>query len=386
MTLGTKRNGIMVNRPGNLGRRGTDVMIAVLAVGFAMTALAFDLDDGSGVTAGSYVVAALVSGALVVRRNYPLAVVIVVVLGRWFVTWDAGSELALMPAAAVALYTMARQDDRRTGLITASLAAIAMGVVTAFLGDEAFLLELVGELAQGFLPIALADANRSRADRMRELIDSEAESRVQAERLRIARDLHDVVAHGLSTIAVQSGVAAHLLDRDPSQAREALEIINSTGKASLEELRTMVGVLRSTDSAELRPVPADPDDLGELIAAARRAGVDVSCQVSGAFPESVSEAAVVAVHRIVQEALVNVARHAGPVETNVSLNHLDDGVVVEIDNAPPTTERSTIASSGIGIIGLRERAESIGGSLDAGPTLDGGFQVTATVPYLRTDS
>jgi DNA-binding CsgD family transcriptional regulator len=111
-------------------------------------------------------------------------------------------------------------------------------------------------------------------------------------------------------------------------------------------------VLRSTDSAELRPVPADPDDLGELIAAARRAGVDVSCQVSGAFPESASEAAVVAVHRIVQEALVNVARHAGPVETNVSLNHLDDRVVVQIDNAAPATERSTIASSGIGIVGL----------------------------------
>ena len=87
------------------------------------------------------------------------------------------------------------------------------------------------------VPIAVGDAARSRADRIRDLIDTEANSRVQAERIRIARDLHDVVAHGLSTIAIQSGVAAHLLDRDPDQAKEALEVINATGKRSLEELR-----------------------------------------------------------------------------------------------------------------------------------------------------
>ena len=370
----------------SLDPRIGDAALAALVTAFAVVALALELGDENSATARSYVVAIVAGGALAVRRVSPPAVLAVVVAGRLFVIWDVDNELALMPAAVVALYTVARHGDRLVGLVTASVAAVVMGVIAAALGDETFALELLGEGAQAFLPIAVADAARARADRIDDLIETEAAARVQAERLRIARDLHDVVAHGLSTIAIQSGVASHLLDRDPGQAKEALDIINATGKSSLEELRAMVGVLRSTDVAELRPTPTDPDDIGELVDAATAAGVPVTCEVTGAFPADVSEAAVVAVHRIVHEALTNVTRHAGSVATTVRLDHNGDHVAVDVHNDRPSGERhpnGSTESTGVGIVGMRERAESVGGHLEARPTSDGGFRVTATVPYYR---
>jgi signal transduction histidine kinase len=292
-----------------------------------------------------------------------------------------------------------------------------MAAGAAWFDDEPFLVEMVSELAQGFLPIAVGELLRGRAVRLREMIEAEADARVQAERLRIARDLHDVVAHGLATIAVQSGVAAHLLDRDPNQAREALEAINATGKSSLEELRAMVGVLRSTDgpsvapatdggapvagagggvaagerlpsgtlpdaaAAVLRPVPADPADLDDLVDGARAAGVDVTVHNVGGYPADVADGVVVAVHRIVREALTNVARHAGPVPATVSLRHGSVGVEVEIINDPPVGDRTPVPSTGVGVIGMRERAEAVGGRLDVGPLATGGFRVSASIPY-----
>ena len=364
-----------------------DAAVAVLVTVFAVCALAFGLGEEGSATAASYAVAVIVGGSLAARRVSPPVVLVVAVAGRLFVTWDAGNELALMPAAAVALYTVARHGDRRTGLATASVAAIVMGVASAALGDERFALELLGEGAQAFLPIAVGDAMRTRADRLDDFIETEAAARVQAERLRIARDLHDVVAHGLSTIAIQSGVAAHLLDRDPDHAKEALEIINATGKSSLEELRAMVGVLRSTDEAELRPTPTDADDFRELVAAALPAGVPVTTETSGTFPVDVSNAAVVAVHRIVQEALTNVARHAGSAATTIRLVHHDDRVAVQVINERPIGDGRPVGSTGVasrvGIVGMRERAQSVGGQLEAGPTPDGGFKVSAVVPYFR---
>lgn len=151
----------------------------------------------------------------------------------------------------------------------------------------------------------------------------------------------------------------------------------------------MVGVLRSTGEVELRPIPTDPDDIADLLAGAAQAGVEASLETVGAFPGDVSDAAVVAVHRIVREALTNVARHAGPVPAVVALRHGDDRVVVEVRNPPstmttaaaPPDAATAAGSTGVGVVGMRERAESLGGSLEAGPTADGGYRVVAEVPY-----
>jgi signal transduction histidine kinase len=412
-------------RRGRLHPLTSDVALAVgcLLFGALTLAVDFDLDldsgqdlldggaggwEGNRVELWSYGLVFLGCCALLARRRAPVAVLLTVAALRLVLTWGSGHELPLIAATVVALYTAARRSGREYtarssgpeytpgdgGRGRALVVAVAVGVVlaagVAAIEREPFLPEFLGELTINLLPIAVADATRSRADRLQALIDGEAEKRVQAERLRIARDLHDVVAHGLSTIAVQSGVAAHLLDRDPSQAREALEAINTTGRQSLDELRSMVGVLRSTETAPLIPAPTDPNDLAAIVDGATAAGLTVSTKIDGSFPADAGESCIVATHRIVQEALANVARHAGPVPTDLRLAHYDDRVELSVRNHAghrdpgrpgPGAGSQNGSGSGVGIVGMTERAESLGGSLQAGPTTDGGFEVAAVLPY-----
>ena len=215
------------------------------------------------------------------------------------------------------------------------------------------------------------------------MIETEAAARVQAERLRIARDLHDVAAHGLSTIAIQSGVAARLIDRDIDQARTALQVINDASKRSLEDLRAMVGVLRSSDEVALRPTPRDVDDFSGLIEDAGRNGVSVTIEVEGSFPDDVPDAPVVALHRVLEEAIANVSRHAAPFPHKSRIRHSPQQVEVMIQNEITATSRRnpSAPSTGVGIIGMVERVETIGGTLSAQPNAEGGFVVIAAIPY-----
>lgn len=359
-----------------------DAGIAAAAMVFAMVVFTVAPSvDGSGSANLADLVFALVgSAAVVARRRYPLEVLAVVTFA-WvgIVAGDAG-EHALIPAAVVALYTVARTGERRVRLPIAVAAAVVMMVTVAASDDEPFWPELASEGVM-LLPIAVAEAARSRQERLENLIETEATARVQAERLRIARDLHDVVAHGLSTIAVQSGVAARLLDRDPALAKEALQDINRTGKRSLDELRAMVGVLRSDDGTPLQPTPTDPDDLSDLLSTASATGLAISVDVTGSFPSGIPDAVVVATHRILQEALTNVTRHAGAVPVEVAVTHADRSAIVRVTNGPGRADRPPTPSTGVGVIGMTERAEALGGSLRAGPTADGGFEVVADLPY-----
>lgn len=360
-----------------------DVAWAVGAVAFGCVALAAEFGEGD--VSGdpfSYVVVVLAGAALAVRRTQPMAVLLVAAIARVVVAGAAGSEIALYPAVALAIYTVVRTGRRRVDLPVAVALGVVTAIVIAAMEQDTFLLELLGELALVMLPVAVADALSTREDRLADLIDTEADRRVQAERLRIARDLHDIVAHGLSTISVQSGVASHLLDRDPDLARDALDVINATGKASLEELRSMLGVLRSTDGP-LRPTPTDPNDFGDVLAAAAHGGVEPETVVTGSFPVDVGSSSVVAAHRIIQEALTNVARHAGSVPTTLRVEHGADAARIEVTNEASAVHRPAVGSTGVGIVGMTERAESVGGTLTAGPTEGGGFRVTAVVPYGR---
>ncbi len=375
----------VAERAVQLGRARPALLGNTVLVVLVLIALAAEVLEGD-MTVGP--LALLVVGlgvfTLTLRRSHPVLVMVVAIAGRLFVNWSTGSGLAMLPITAVALYTVARHGDRRAGVLTACGGATAMALINAGFGDDPYLVELLEEGAQSFLPIAIGDAVRTREDRVRDLIEAEAEARVQAERLRIARDLHDVVAHGLSTIAIQSGVAARLVDRDTNQAKEALEVINETGRSSLAELRSMVGALRSTDTADVRPTPADPNDLSDVVAGAERAGVRVRIQQEGAFPGGTRDAVIVAVHRIIQEATMNVARHAGPVDAMLTLGHGVEGVQVSIRNEAGRGAAPVLDSTGVGIVGMKERSESVGGLLEAGPTEDGGFLVSASIPYGRS--
>ncbi|MFW2381908.1 MAG: sensor histidine kinase [Acidimicrobiales bacterium] len=372
---------VLAGRP-----RVQDAVLAGSAAAFAVAAVAFDLGDADSHSSPlAFVLVAVAGIGLLARRRSPMAVLGVVVVARLIMTWDTGNDVALIPAAMIALYTVTRTGDRRRSLAVAVSAAVVMMVAVAALNSDEFVQELASEAALMFLPIAVGDAARSRADRIRVLIDTEAAARVQAERFRIARDLHDVVAHGLSTIAIQSGVAAHLVERDPRQAKESLEIINATGKHALEELRSMVGVLRSTDEeVPLRPTPSDPDDLSDLLAGAANAGLTVTTELHGGFPPDVGDACIVAMHRIIQEALTNVARHAGQVAVDLVIHHGVESVRVQIVNDPGSSSApGSIPSTGVGVIGMTERAEALGGTLRAQKTAVGGFEVDARIPYHR---
>lgn len=330
------------------------------------------------------------SSVLLARRARPVLVAAVVVAIRILFAVAGWNEVGPLDVAVlVALYTAARRTTRgaKLGAILA-LAAAAAAAGAAFDPGDAFFRELVGEVAFVALPVAVGYGLRQRQERIGQLIDNEATARVQAERLRIARDLHDVVAHRLSTIAVQSGVAGHLLDRDPSLAKDALDTINTAGKEALEELRGMVGVLRSTDEpavAPLQPAPADPDDISTLVKRARRDGLRVTSTQHGSFPSAVNDGVVIAAHRIVGEALANAARHAGAVPVSVRIDHGTDGVTITIDNEQPAGAVPAVPSSGVGIAGMTERAAAVGGTLVAETTPGGGFTVEAKLPYTRQD-
>jgi signal transduction histidine kinase len=206
---------------------------------------------------------------------------------------------------------------------------------------------------------------------------------VVEERLRLARELHDVVAHAISVIAVQSGVGAHVAKTQPEEAAKALAAIEVTSRAALIELRRLLGVLRQEGEPEgsLAPVPGLAD-LDALLAEVAKAGLGVRLRVEGT-PSPLPAGVDLSAYRIVQEALTNVVKHAGPARAQVVVGYRDHDVTVEVTDdgrgvtAPTGDGRARV---GHGLIGMRERVQVFGGDLEAGPRPGGGFRVAARLP------
>ena len=246
------------------------------------------------------------------------------------------------------------------------------------------------------------EALRSRRDRRHADRQAQAEAihrQVAEERIRIARDLHDVVAHNMSLINLRAGVALHLADDADPDVRDALDTIKTASKDALVELRSILGVLRHVDDpvrragdgedldrsdsegAPRRPTPSLAD-MARLVTTATEAGVEVSTHVHIDAP--VPMPTQVAAYRIVQESLTNVARHARPPAATLSITTVDDTLRIEVTNAgrPTHPNANGAQASGNGITGMRERAASVGGTVTAGPRLAGGFVVTAQLPLM----
>src|SRR5918995_2568246 len=204
------------------------------------------------------------------------------------------------------------------------------------------------------------------------------EARAGQERLRIARELHDVLAHNVSLINVQAGVALHLLDEQPERARPALEAIKDASSETLREMRSVLDILRRPGEQPPRSPAAGVGGLEELIARTQAAGISVDARVSGSargLPASVD----LAVYRIVQEALTNVARHAHPAAALVRLAYTDDSIEIVVED-DGLRARELNGYGGNGIAGMRERVAALGGDFSAGPRPDVGFQVRARLP------
>ena len=228
--------------------------------------------------------------------------------------------------------------------------------------------------------LAAAEALRGRQERAaeaRRARQEEARRKADEERLRIARELHDVLAHHISLINVQSGVALHLMDEQPEQARIALEAINEASADALREVRSTLEILRGGKEAPPRAPAAGLARLDELVSRASAAGVGVSLEVQG-DPRPLPASVDLAAFRIVQESLTNIVRHAEAGTAKVELTYGSGDLTLQIDDdgrAPPAR-----AGGGSGISGMRERATALGGELEAGPQPAGGFRVRARLP------
>jgi len=239
---------------------------------------------------------------------------------------------------------------------------------------------IVGITIGILLLVGLAEGVRNRTERMerfRTMVATRRQTEVQAERVRIARELHDVLAHSLSQINVQASVGLHLMEKQPDQAAAALASIKETSKTALDEVRSVLGVLRAEDpNAPLVPEP-DLSRLAGLAASVTSQGIEVDLDNRlGAVPQAVQ----LAIYRIVQESLTNVVRHADASTARVLLDETSDAYLVEVtDNGGGALGHSE-RSGGRGLLGMHERAELLGGTLDAGPIAAGGFCVSATIP------
>jgi len=353
----------------------------------------------------------VVSGlAVAFRRRWPVPVFVITALASLVYYGldfpDGPGWLGLF----VALYTLAAYGDGRRSLVIAGVGTgvLSVGWLLAARGIEphAAIGWVFFRIGASVGSVALGESVRSRrviaaeaqeraelAERTRE---EEARARVNAERLRIAREVHDTVAHAIAIINVQSGVTAHVLDKRPEQAREALEAIEQTSSRALREMRAILGVLR--DDGDGRMPQPGLGQIDELTAKARDAGLDVTLEATSPatpLPSAVGSAA----YRILQESITNVIRHAGPTRVTVALNPGKDVLEIRVtdegrraapgdDPARPHLPAQLPAGNGAGgpagpgrgILGMRERCQLLGGELDAKPTAGGGFEVTARLP------
>jgi signal transduction histidine kinase len=345
------------------------------------------------------------NAAIVIRRRHPLLALVVgcvAIAGHVLRVYPEGS----LPISVLLLtYTVAAASTQRRALV-------GLGVVYATLILVAFTetpdLDAFGVLANvAFYTGAWAVGIALRA--RRETIEAtvrEAEERANVERqstarvlaeerLRIAQELHDVVAHSMSVIAVQAGVGAHVLDDRPEQARAALEAISATSRGTLTEMRRLLGVLRDSDGERAHAPAPGLADVPSLVDDVRNAGVPVTLDIEGSSV-CVNGGVELSAYRVVQEALTNVIKHAGPTtRVGVKVQYLPGSLAVEVVDDGRGAAALTggnggspdngATGSGHGLLGMRERVELWGGELTVGPVSGGGYRVKALLPYGDTE-
>ncbi|MEU9737005.1 sensor histidine kinase [Streptomyces sp. NPDC048002] len=361
-----------------------------------------EVEGRAGNPVAAVLVALLLSLVIALRRRVPERMLLLAIgIGVAQLALDV-ETMAADFALLVITYTVAA-----TGARWASRLALGVGLCAAPLAqlrwpeNESSALGTVAIMIFTTVPFALAwvlgDSIRTRrayfaeleerASRLEKEREAQAKVAVAAERARIARELHDVVAHNVSVMVVQADGAAYVLDAAPDQAKQALETISSTGRQALAEMRRLLGVLRTgehQESGEYVPQP-DVEQIDDLVQQCRTSGLPVDFKVEGT-PRPLPSGVELTAYRIVQEALTNTRKHGGPnAGASVRLVYFDDGLglLVEDDGkgAPHELyEDGGVDGRGHGLIGMRERVGMVGGTLDAGPRPGGGFRISALLP------
>lgn len=371
------------------------VMVTAIIVEFLLRLIVSpdSMDGRWGLTSHVALAAVAIASVPLSRRSPLIGLAIASVTAALTFLGHYPTSLVLAVPLLV-LYHVGATGGRRQSTVIGL--GVALGIVVSSLllhGDPLFTVETFSKFGAAALPLAIGDAIRVRraleeasAERLAQVEKArreDARRAVENERLRIARDLHDVVAHTLTMINVQAGVAAHLFTQDPEVARSSLDNIRAGSRDALDELRAMVGVLRGDDgtAAALAPAPRIAE-IGQLAAQARANGVDVEIDVVGERPPRLADGTELAAYRIAQEALTNVVRHAGPVHARIRLAYEPGQLRLVCTNEAPATPPAIHPHGvGVGLIGMTERAMALGGTLSAHSTGDGGFHVEACLPY-----
>ena len=291
--------------------------------------------------------------------------------------------------AAIALYTVGTVGSRRTILLVGSgTLGLSLALGFAFIQAPDVVEEIVRNVAWVVGSLALGSAVASRRAYVEQIrqraIDAErtkeeeAQRRVEEERIRIARDVHDGVAHALASISIQAGAGGAVLDSDPEGARQAFKAIRAASALALSELRSTLGMLRHQPEGAMVGgfQPEQVDRLAEVL---RAEGIRVSVH-GEASTQPVEGEAGTAIHRILQEALTNVLRHSRAREVDIALDRMGDDLVLAVTDDGREPAKEPGANPGYGLLGMRERAVSVGGSLECGPVPGGGFSVKAVLP------
>ncbi|MEU1311832.1 sensor histidine kinase [Streptomyces cinnamoneus] len=383
---------------------GVDSFWALLLLGFS----GLSVIEGSGQGHGSRIVAACSAVALCVvialRRRAPERMLLLATAaGVAQLAFDVGPNVWDF-AMLVIIYTVASGHTRwasRYALIGGVLAPVLTSLrwpdPPEYSSTGKDIMGIVFLTVPFVLAWVLGDSVRTRraywaqleerATRLEKEREQQAQIAVTAERARIARELHDVVAHNVSVMVVQADGAAYVLDGSPEQAKQALETISSTGRQALAEMRRLLGVLRTDDSGEGGEYVPQPDveQIGDLVEQVRGAGLPVDFKVEGA-PRPLPSGVELTAYRIVQEALTNTRKHGGPdVGASVRLTYFDDGLGLLVEDDGRGAQHELYEAGGAdgmghGLIGMRERVGMVGGTLDAGPRPGGGFRISVLLP------
>ena len=315
---------------------------------------------------------------LAFRRRAPVLVLVVVAASNiGFALAGFTDDLTIQ--LAIATYTAAAHEPRRTVARIGAPVALAAAVVAVWIWPPTMepTEGAIAVLLSVGMPLAIGRAVFNRRRRLDEDRERAARDAVTEERARIARELHDVVAHAMSVMVVQAGAARTVVERDPAAAADAIRQVEVTGREGLAEMRRLIGVLKATDEeAALAPQPG-LGDLDALLGTVRAAGLPVESMVIG-DPRDLPPGVDLTAYRVVQEALTNVLRHAGVAHASVTLRYEPDGLEVTVadDGRGPHAGDG----GGQGLVGMRERIALFDGSLETGPRAGGGFEVRARIP------
>jgi signal transduction histidine kinase len=368
------------------------IAAAVIAVQLGATYASASWQGGqarAGILA--YILLAIGGASLLARRRYPIAVLAVTLVTT---LWAAGGNGRGIYLALIVAFFTAVLAKKRVAAIASLVIGYAASVWPWLIGQRGHpSVSFALGLAAGLIALlAVAELIRSRSQRAAALARSREEElrrRSSEERMKMARDLHDVVAHNISVINVQANTALHLMDRQPERARAALTTINEVSKQALVELRSVLGVLRDVDENAPRTPSPGLAHLGDLVDSAAAAGLTVRLE-QAERPVPLPAEVDLAAYRIVQEALTNSVRHSGGTAATVRVSYADGGLMIEVDDngtpRPASRARARAAGGGgHGIAGMTERTKVLAGTLQAGRRPDGGYCVRAWLPTDRSE-